>query len=36
MVCGYASLSFFHMEDCACLKEPNIISWLWDELYCVS
>ena len=33
---GYASPIPFHLEDFACPSEPNIISWLWGELYYMS
>lgn len=33
---GYARPIPFHMEDFVWPKEPNIISRLWGELYCVS
>ena len=35
VVCGYARPIPFHLEDFAWPREPNIISWLWGELYCV-
>jgi hypothetical protein len=33
---GYARPIPFHLEDCACPREPNIIFRLWGELYYVS
>ena len=33
---GYARPIPFHLEDFASPKEPNIMSRLWGELYCVS
>ena len=32
---GYARPIPFHLEDFAWPREPNIISRLWGELYCV-
>ena len=26
----------FHLKIYACLMDPTIMSWLWDEWYCVS
>ena len=33
---GYARPIHFHLVAFACPMEPNIMSWVWGELYCVS